>query len=251
MRILLTNDDGIDAPGLAALAQSVQLTFADAQCEIFVVAPDRGRSECSHSVTGDRPLVLKEVKENWFSVDGTPVDCVRVALTTLMPSPTFVLSGINAGANLGVNLMVSGTFAAAREAAVHQVSAMAISHYRRPDVPKTWDHTHRWLQSMLHTFAKHVETNRDKTTLWNLNLPAIDPNSETPLVKWCEVDQCPIERKSKQDGELVSFELDFHKRARVVGTDVDLCFSGFTTVSDVAPHFFTGSNRNDAAKPLS
>lgn len=243
MKILLTNDDGIDAPGLTAMWESVRLAFADMAIEAIVVAPDRGRSECGHSVTGGRPLILKETKANWFSVDGTPVDCVRVALTTLMPEPTFVLSGINAGANLGVNLMVSGTFAAAREAAVHQVPAMAVSHYRRPDVPKTWEHTPRWIQQTLREFAEHAQVSRE-ATLWNLNLPAIDPDSDTPPLKWCDVDQCPIERKSKREGEQVSFELDFHNRARAEGTDVDLCFSGFMTISDVSPQFVTGPGKS-------
>ena len=234
MKILLTNDDGIDAPGISALWDAVNLALLDRETEIIVVAPDRGRSECSHSVTSG-PFRLQEVKPGWFSVDGTPADCVRVALHTLMPEPMVVFSGINAGANLGVNLTVSGTFAAAREAAIHEVSAMAISHYRRPDVARTWDHAPRWTEATIREFVSRCES-VSETQLWNVNLPAIDPDSSTPNVVRCEVDRCPIERHANRDGDVVSFELDFHGRPRESGTDVDVCFAGSVTISELSPH---------------
>ncbi|NNE00674.1 MAG: 5'/3'-nucleotidase SurE [Pirellulaceae bacterium] len=236
MRILITNDDGIDAPGLQALWKTVHHALADRSPQVVVVAPDRCRSECGHSVTAARPLRLREVSPGWYSLDGTPVDCVRVALTTVMPGPTLTLSGINAGANLGVNLMVSGTFAAAREAAVHQIPAMAVSHYRRPDVPRTWDHTPQWVEATLREFVAKIDADPTSHPLWNVNLPAIDPTGKTPSVRWCDVDRCPITRTATQDAEHVSFDLDFHGRPRKEGTDVDCCFSGYLTISEVSPH---------------
>ena len=80
MRVLLTNDDGIDAPGLSTLHDAVLRCWGDS-IDVFVVAPHRGRSECGHSVTTGRPLKFEEVRPGWISVDGTPVDCVRAALT--------------------------------------------------------------------------------------------------------------------------------------------------------------------------
>jgi 5'-nucleotidase len=233
MRILLTNDDGIDAPGIRALRDSVRQALGEV--EITVVAPDRQRSECGHSVTSHRRLNICEVEQNWYSVDGTPVDCVRVALTTLVVKPSMVVSGINAGANLGVDLLSSGTYAAAREAAIHGVPAMAISHYRRPDIPRSWDHAPGWLSSTIQDFRHRIQ-NSDGCCLWNVNLPAIDPHSDPPERHWCEVDRCPIDRSAKRDPAGVLFESNFHARPRESGTDVDRCFGGALTISELSPH---------------
>ncbi len=222
MRVLLTNDDGIDAPGIRTLWDSVRHALGDV--EITVVAPDRQRSECGHSVTSHRPLSICEVQKHWYSVDGTPVDCVRVALTTLVCEPTMVISGINAGANLGVDLLSSGTYAAAREAAIHSIPAMAISHYRRPDVPRSWEHAPGWLTTTLEDFLHRIDAD-DACCLWNVNLPAIDPQSDPPERQWCDVDRCPLDRSARRDQQRVSFESDFHARPRKSGTDVDRCFA--------------------------
>lgn len=222
MLFLLTNDDGIDAPGLAAQHEALSGFLAEPPwrdgkatepVEIVVVAPDRGRSECGHSVTTGRELYLREVRPGWFSLDGTPVDCVRVALTTICPRAAAVFSGINAGANVGVDLLVSGTFAAAREAALLGRPAMAISHYRRPDVVKTWEHTGRWLRPVFAQFFEQFPTRlrSDATTeqptegcfvpahgpLWNVNLPAIEPTGCPPEVVYCPVEKRPLIRRSK------------------------------------------------------
>ncbi len=237
MKILLTNDDGVDAPGLAALAHAVSAALGDA-AEIIVVAPDRGRSECGHSVTTSRPLKLAHVREDWVAIDGTPVDCVRAALGSIVADADMVISGINAGANLGVDLLVSGTFAAAREAAIAGIAAMAVSHYRRPDVPATWDHVPQWLESTIAEFAearcKIADSGR--APLWNVNLPAIDPDSPPPPRVRCPIDPSPIARVVRSAGESLHFESDFHSRPRKVGFDVEHCFSGRMTISEVSPH---------------
>ena len=99
MRVLLTNDDGIEADGLLALHKSVQQCFGN-DVEIMVVAPDRGRSECGHSVTTNRALKINQLRPGWLAVDGTPVDCVRAAFGSLQQEFDLVFSGVNAGANL-------------------------------------------------------------------------------------------------------------------------------------------------------
>ena len=240
MKILLTNDDGIDAPGLATLWDAVREFYASSSVDIVVVAPDRGRSECGHSISGDDHLTVKQVRPDWYSVSGTPVECVRVALLELAPESDCVFSGINAGANLGVDLLVSGTFAAAREAAIHNIHAMAISHYRRPDVPRTWDHSVEWLKPVFEAFRdEHSGTRQvDETStakIWNVNLPAIDPAAERPSIGYCQVDRLPLTRVSKRDGETIRFESDFHNRPRTPWSDVDHCFSGKLTISKVDP----------------
>jgi len=231
LKILLTNDDGIEASGLQALYRTVRQHFGDS-AEIVVVAPDRCRSECGHSVTATRALNLNEIKSGWISVDGTPVDCVRAALVSITDDVDVVISGVNAGANLGIDLLVSGTFAAAREAAIHGIPAMAVSHYRRPDVPKTWDHVPDWMGDTLEEFALAAgEANR--AILWNVNLPAVDPAAAKPERIRCDVDSRPIVRTARRSGATVHLDYDFHARPREEGCDVDHCFSGQITISEL------------------
>lgn len=235
MKILLTNDDGIDAPGLVALYDSVESTLGRA-AQVIVVAPDRGRSECGHSVTTGRPLGIHHVRDGWIAVDGTPVDCVRAALTSLAPDVRMVISGVNSGANLGVDLLVSGTFAAAREAAIHGIAAMAVSHYRRSNIPATWNHVPRWMQPTLSEFLERVEKMGEPTPLWNVNLPAIDPGSPIPPKVRCGVDARPMNRVGRKSGSELHLESDFHGRPRQQGLDVERCFSGQITISELSPH---------------
>jgi len=122
-RILLTNDDGYGAPGLCALAEAL----ADFG-EVSIVAPSSEKSGTAQSLTLRQPIVAQQVAERHWSVDGTPADCVIVALHKLLPErPDLVISGINFGANLGENVYYSGTVGAAREAALHHLPAVAIS----------------------------------------------------------------------------------------------------------------------------
>ncbi len=242
MRVLLTNDDGIEADGLLALHKSVQHCFGN-EVDVLVVAPDRGRSECGHSVTTSRALKIDHVRTGWIAVDGTPVDCVRTAMGMLQQEVDLVISGVNAGANLGVDLLVSGTFAAAREAAMHGVPAMAISHYRHPDIPKTWDHVPRWVADTLRDFRAKAEKRKESgeagrtTMLWNVNLPAILPDADTPPMVRCGVDTSPMSRQAVLDGNLLSFTADFHSRPREPKLDVDFCFNGHMTISEVSQPF--------------
>jgi 5'-nucleotidase len=121
--ILITNDDGIHSPGILALAESVASLG-----RVTLVAPDRERSAASQSLTIQRPLRYEEVSPGHFAVDGTPADCVLIALHHILPAPPdLVISGINRGANLGHDVGYSGTVAAALEAAHNKVSAFAIS----------------------------------------------------------------------------------------------------------------------------
>ena len=127
MRILISNDDGIFAPGLAALVRA----FAAAGHTVFVAAPDSQRSAASHSMTLFHPLTAKEsgvagAAKAW-AIDGTPVDCVKLAVKTLCPEVDFVISGINHGYNSGSDVLYSGTVGAAMEGALNGKHAMAVS----------------------------------------------------------------------------------------------------------------------------
>ncbi len=126
MRILVTNDDGIFSEGIQRLAEAAA-HFAD---EVFVVAPDREQSASSHALTLHRPLRLRKVRTNWFAVDGTPTDCVNLAVQGLLKEsgpPDLVLSGINFGPNLGDDVTYSGTVSAAFEANLLRLPAIAFS----------------------------------------------------------------------------------------------------------------------------
>ena len=121
--ILVTNDDGIHSPGITALYNTMK-TLGDT----YIVAPDRERSAAGHSLTMHRPLKAEKIREQVFSVNGTPTDCVTLGINKLLPQkPDLVVSGINKGANLGDDITYSGTVAAAIEGTIFGVPSIAFS----------------------------------------------------------------------------------------------------------------------------
>lgn len=123
MRILLSNDDGYFAPGLAALAEALTPL-----AEITVVAPERNRSGASNSLTLDRPLTVRQAHNGFYFVNGTPTDCVHLAITGLIDFlPDMIISGINDGANMGDDTIYSGTVAAAMEGFLLGIPSIAVS----------------------------------------------------------------------------------------------------------------------------
>jgi len=169
MRLLLTNDDGILAPGLAALYHAL----ADLG-SVDVVAPEGCQSACGHGVTVRAPLTVKRVHldggfHGW-SVDGRPADCVKLALLELLEQrPDFVLSGINAGANTGINVLYSGTVAGAMEAACVGVPAMAVSLQRSTELD-----FHKAARIARALFMHLAESPPPPGTCLNVNIPALD-----------------------------------------------------------------------------
>lgn len=123
MNIMVTNDDGIHAPGIRALAEAMQELG-----QVTVVAPDRERSAAGHSLTLHSPLRVFELHKDWYAVNGTPTDCVNMGIHNLLQSiPDLVVSGINHGPNLGDDITYSGTVAAAMEANLMGIPAIAFS----------------------------------------------------------------------------------------------------------------------------
>jgi 5'-nucleotidase len=162
--ILVTNDDGVFSPGIQILAK--RLRELD---EVVIVAPDRERSAAGHSMTLHRPLLIEEVKESVYSVNGTPTDCVNIAVKGLLKqAPRLVVSGINKGPNLGDDITYSGTVAGAMEAILLAVPAFAISLNARQDF--------RFAEaaSVAAGIARHVlETGLPPGTLLNVNVPNV------------------------------------------------------------------------------
>jgi 5'-nucleotidase len=168
--ILLSNDDGIQADGLAAAARSLE------GCgEVWVVAPDRERSAISHAITLDRPLRVTEVRPRWLAVSGTPADSVYLATLHLLPRrPDLVVSGINNGYNLGSDVFYSGTVAAAVEGAVRGGAAFAVSIEWQPAPDFT--HAARFAASLAReVLARGLPTG----TLLNVNLAGAQPRGYT------------------------------------------------------------------------
>ncbi len=123
MNIMVTNDDGIHAPGIRALAEAMQELG-----QVTVVAPDRERSAAGHSLTLHSPLRVFELRKGWYAVDGTPTDCVNMGIHNLLTiTPDLVVAGINHGPNLGDDITYSGTVAAAMEANLMGIPAIAFS----------------------------------------------------------------------------------------------------------------------------
>jgi len=170
-RILLSNDDGINAPGLKVLEQ-----VARSICkEVWVCAPEEEQSGASHSLTLRRPLRIREIEPYRYAVDGTPTDCVLLAVKHIMKDrrPTLVLSGINAGGNLGEDIGYSGTVAAAMEATLLDVPAIALSqHYDRATGEPPWLTSEVWAREVI---RKLTTTPWPRNTLINVNFPSCAP----------------------------------------------------------------------------
>lgn len=221
--LLLTNDDGIDAPGLAALVEA-----ASSLGKVTIMAPDGPRSGVGHQVTMAGALNLSEHHETRFSLSGTPVDCVRVGLLELAPDTAWVLSGINRGGNLGVDVYSSGTVAAAREAAFFGRAALAISQYVAPRREVDWGLTAQRARRVLERlFAEPAPAG----CFYNVNLPHPEHDREDLDVVFCPVDASPLDVRYRRDGGALHYAGTYHARPRRQGYDVEVCFSGRIAVS--------------------
>jgi 5'-nucleotidase len=225
MRVLLTNDDGITAPGLRALEEAVtQLGW-----QPVVVAPAVEQSMCGHRVTTHQPLKVEQHAEHRHAVHGTPADCVRIALFALDVKPAFVLSGVNAGGNLGQDIVISGTVAAAREAAYHGLRSFAFSHYMIRGLAVDWRRTASWIAEILGETHTQEQPHR---TFWNVNLPHLPPDVQTlpPRVP-CPPARSPLNVSYIRNEHGFAYTASYADRPRDPGSDVDACFSGNIAVS--------------------
>ena len=168
LRILLSNDDGYFAPGLAALAQSLS-----ALGTVTVVAPERDRSGASNSLTLDRPLTVRKAANGFFYVNGTPTDCVHLAVTGLLDDlPDVIVSGINHGANMGDDTIYSGTVAAATEGFLLGIPSFAISLAAAGK-----DHFATAATVARELVERHTRQSLNEAVLLNVNVPDV-PNAE-------------------------------------------------------------------------
>lgn len=160
--ILITNDDGVYAPGIRALFQGMKKVGRP-----VIIAPDRNNSAASHSLTMNRPLTVKELDGDIFAVDGTPADCITIGLGKILPTtPDILISGINPGANLGHDISYSGTVSAAKEGTIRGVPSLAIS--MAGEAPFLYETATRFAEKM----ARAILTNGiPRDCLLNINVP--------------------------------------------------------------------------------
>ena len=224
VRFLLTNDDGAHAEGLQALRRAVA-NLGPA----LTIAPHEHVSGCSHQATTHRPLELTELDQRWFMLDGSPVDCTRVGLCELAPDVEWVISGINEGGNLGVDVYLSGTVAAAREACLMGRQAIASSQYHRRG-PIDWATTEGYAAAVLPVLiSRPLPPGR----FWNVNLPHTDgPDMPEHVYSGLDLHALPV-RYEKLNGRL-QYVGSYHERKRSAGSDVEVCFGGRISITEIA-----------------
>ena len=237
MKFLITNDDGFDGPGLAALYRGLKPLG-----DVRVVAPSVCHSAKGHAVNTHAPIRVERRDVAPFGsiqiVDASPADCVRLGLCAEdEESADYVIAGINTGANLGVDLFYSGTAAAAREAAILEVPAIALSRYMRPEFPVNWsalaDHVTRVVKELT------TEPHRlPAGQFWNVNFPAVDDDqhgddfSIAPMGLMSHaVDFKPTETNGNTT--VLKYHADFRGRGTTGKCDVSHVLDGRITATPV------------------
>ena len=224
-QLIITNDDGIEAPGLAALAGAA--AALGATC---IVAPAGPQSGVGHQVTTEGEIWVDQLATDRWRVEGTPADCARLALTELAPHAAWLLSGINHGGNLGADVYTSGTVAAAREAALLGIRAIAVSHYVARAGTVDWALAARRLTPVLHALLARP---LDAGHFWNVNLPHPPADAPPPPIVFCGLDTRPLSVRYLRRGQRFAYVGDYHTRPRQAGRDVDVCLRGAIAVTKV------------------
>lgn len=223
MKIVITNDDGHDAPGLAALYKA-----ASPLGEILIVAPEAPQSGVGHSITLKDGVLAKKVRADKYVVQGSPADCARLALKVFAPDAEWLISGINPGANLGTDVYPSGTVAAAREAAILGRKAIAISQYIARDQTIDWSITQYHVSQFLPVIMEKAVGPRQ---YWNINLPHPLRLDTLPGHQFCGLEKQPHDYVFFNNSDLYYYEGSIHDRPRAADSDVDVCFSGQIAVT--------------------
>lgn len=176
-RILVANDDGIDAPGIKVLESVAHALSRD----VWVVAPQEEQSAAGHSLTLSRPLRIREITDRRFAVDGTPTDCVMLAVNHLLRDhpPDLVLSGVNRGGNVGEDVTYSGTVAAAMEATLLGVPAIALSQDVMPGEKPHWETAELHAADVI---RRLVGAGWPSGVLINVNFPAVPPDAVSRVI---------------------------------------------------------------------
>lgn len=231
MAVLLTNDDGIDAPGMVTLQRIV------AAQPSLTVAPLLPQSGCGHQTTTAAPILLtcRDAAKQRYAVQGTPADCTRIALAHLAPQLDcpidWVLSGINAGGNLGVDVYLSGTVAAVREAAFQGIPGIAISQYLQGPAPINWACTEVWAAGVIELLLTKPP---QPGCFWNVNLPWPGDRRDFPDLVFCQPSQDPLPLAYATLPEGLLYSGRYGARRATPGTDVAVCFGGAIAITHLS-----------------
>ncbi len=223
---VLTNDDGIDAPGIRAM----QSAITDLG-ENVIVAPDAPLSGCSHQMNRGGVIGIDPRAKNEYAISGTPADCSRVAVSHLCPEVDWVLSGINAGGNMGSDIYLSGTVAAVREATLLRKNGIAISQYRYRSQPYDWDRATRLARKVLRQLTAEPSK---PGQFWNVNLPAPrEGAADDPELVFCDRCTQPLPTDFTIDETGFRYAGAYEDRLRDPDGDVDVCLRGQISVVKV------------------
>lgn len=230
-RILVTNDDGIHAPGLAVL-EDIAREFTE---EVWVVAPETNQSGASHSLTLRRPLRLRHIGPRHFAVDGTPTDCVLLALQHVIREPVdLVLSGVNHGGNLGEDVTYSGTVAAAMEGTLLGVRSIALSQVYDDPHPVEWGTARRFAPELI---ARLWAAEWGEGVLVNVNFPACPPAGVRGIAVTCQgrrkIGDQLVERIDPRGEPYIWIGVARREETDVEGTDLWAVARGYVSVTPV------------------
>ncbi len=238
MKILLTNDDGFGAKGLETLIATLSVMH-----DVWVVAPDQDRSGVSHGFTMGTPLCIKTQKYQQFSCSGLPADCVDVGIKRIVSGkPDVVVSGINRGANLGTDILYSGTAAAARHACMHNIPGIAVS---LSSDSATWDYAE--LATFVASNIENLITLSEKDIFVNINA------SDSKPLKGCMY-TVPAKRNYQDfpeiytapNGHLYSFFNGAPVQTDMIeGTDYTAVQNGYVSISRVMAQPCSVNEKND------
>ena len=232
MTFIITNDDGINAPGIKALWEA--LNTANLPLSSFnksiIVAPQEQLSGCGHQVTTKGPIKLQCLSDVKYAIAGTPADCTRIALTHISKDVKWVLSGINSGGNMGVDVYISGTVAAVREAAFHRIPGIALSQYRQDNKTVDWPRVTRLARIVITDLLKRpIESG----VFWNVNFPYLEPEAPDPKIVFCEASTQPLPVAYQKEGKDFYYAGKYEERDYASGTDIDVCFAGNIAITKI------------------
>jgi 5'-nucleotidase len=223
--ILLTNDDGWNAPGLKALGHA-----AKGLGDCRLIAPEGPQSGCGHATTTHGPIRFTRPTAEHIAVAGTPVDCVRLALHHFAPETAWIFSGINPGGNLGTDVHHSGTVAAVREGVIRGVPGIALSHYIARGRAIDWPRAARWAREMLILLLARPW---QPGMFWNVNLPHLGPDDPDPEAVFCPLDPSPLPLSYRFEDGQAFYVAEYQSRMRQPRHDVEVCMNGQIAVTAI------------------
>jgi len=249
LRILISNDDGIQAPGIKILEKIARTLSKD----VWVVAPETEQSAAGHSLTIRRPLRVRKVSRRRFAVDGTPTDAVLLGINHVLKGrkPDLVLSGVNRGANMGDDVTYSGTVAAAMEATILGVPSIAFSQFFHPGHPPRWSTAEHWGGEVI---RRVWSAGWDANVLINVNFPDVQHAAVSGVEVTCQgkrkIGDELMERSDPRGEPYVWIGAQRAEDTSVSGTDIEAVLRGAISVTPLCVDLTHHQTMRDLARAL-